>query len=253
VKAWAPDRAVRAARRHVAAALAIVVAGSWATVCITDESARRLPRSAPLAELSYYPSGTWVREAALGDAVALADLLWLRAVQYYGEHRQTDNVFTRLAHVFEILTDLDPAFRNAYVFGGTSLCQEGKQFAAGVRLLEKGGRHNPKDWIYPFELGFVHYVGRRDLTRATFEFAQAARTPGAPELASRFAAWSGQRAGYEESAFELWQHVAATTQNRHLRDKACAHLRKLARGLGRGPRIEAWIGSQPPLPGEPAR
>ena len=59
-----------------------------------------------------------------------------------------------------------------------------------MRLLEKGVANNPREWIYPFELGFVHYVGKKNLTRATFDFAQAARQPGAPEFCERFAAWS---------------------------------------------------------------
>jgi hypothetical protein len=188
----------------------------------------------------------------MGDAIAWSDLMWLRAVQYYGLHRQVDNDFAKMAHVFDIITTLDPRFQSAYVFGGTSLCQEGQQFPAGVRLLEKGMRNNPRDWAYPFELGFVHYVGKgkyRNLTRATFDFAQAARQPGAPEYCERFAAWSGQRAGYEAVAFELWRQVAETTDNAYMRDKAIQYLRKLVKGTPQARNLDIWSKSLPPLPG----
>lgn len=239
----------RRARGVIARATAVAVLAGMAAVTQLHLVSRHLPPPEPLGELGYYPSGTWLKPAALGEATAWSDLLWLRAVQYYGERRQLDNTFRQMAHVFDIITTLDPAFRSAYVFGGTSLCQEGRQFEAGVRLLEKGVRHNPRAWIYPFELGFVHYVGKRDLTRATFEFAQAARQPGAPDYCQRFAAWSGQRAGHDAVSFELWRQVAETTDNVYMREKAIEYLRDLVKGTGQERNFEIWAKSLAPLEG----
>lgn len=248
----APRRAAdRRARRSMARAGLVFVLAAAAVVGQLVTAERVLPRHEPLAELAYYPSGTWLTQAALGDATAWSDLLWLRAVQYYGQHRQVDNDFAKMAHVFEIITTLDPRFQSAYVFGGTSLCQEGNQFAAGVRLLEKAVHHNPTAWVYPFELGFVHYVGKKNLTRATFDFAQAARQPGAPAYCERFAAWSGQKAGYEAVAFELWRQVAETTDNAYMRLKAIDYLRKLVKGTDQARNLEIWAKSLPPLEGGP--
>jgi hypothetical protein len=241
--------AARRARRTIARATAVFALAAAAVVAQLVTAQRVLPTPKPLEELAYYPSGTWLRQAAMGEATAWSDLLWLRAVQYYGAHRQVDNDFTQMGHVFEIITTLDPSFRNAYLFGGTSLCQEGNQFEAGVKLLEKGMRANPRDWSYPFELGFVHYVGRRDLTRATFDFAQAARQPDAPDHCQRFAAWSGQKAGYQAVAFELWRQVAETTENAHMRRKAIQYLKKLVRGTGQERNLDIWAKSLPPLEG----
>jgi len=244
--------AERRARRTIAVALGVFALAAVASYAQLRVAHAKLPVKAPLEELAYYPSGAWLQQAALGEATAWADLLWLRGVQYYGHRRQVDNVFTHMAHVFEIITSLDPAFRSAYVFGGTSLCQEGKQFDAGVRLLEKGMRANPNEWIYPFQLGFVHYLSRKDpknLTRATFDFAQAARQPGAPDFCERFAAWSGQKAGYDAVAFELWRHVAETTDNAVMREKAVEYLRRLVRGTDQAKNLDAWVKSLPPLQG----
>jgi hypothetical protein len=225
----------RSTRAIVAALVVFAVSGTCAVLGARWAEAK-LPRPEPLAELSYYPSGKWLAPAAMGDATAWSDLLWLRAVQYYGLHRETDNTFLRMNHVFDIVTTLDPRFQSAYVFGGTSLCQEAHQFEAAI-------------WIDPFELGFVHYLGKRNLTRATFDFAQAARQPEAPDYCERFAAWSGQRAGYEAVAVELWRQVAETTDNAILRDRAIEHLRKLLRGSGSEKALEAWIGALKPLAG----
>jgi hypothetical protein len=250
VKSGARSAAQVASFHTILVAGLVFVAASTSAFLAAERADRTLERVAPLEELAYYPSGTWLRQAAVGDAIAWADLLWLRAVQYYGLHRQLDNTFTKMSHVFDIITTLDPEFRSAYVFGGHSLCQEGRQFAEGVKLLEKGESENPSDWIYPFELGFVHYVGKRDLARATFDFAQAARQPGAPPYCQRFAAWSGQRAGYEFVALELWREVAETTQNAHSRENALKQIRKLVKGTSAERQIELWIRGLPKLDGE---
>ena len=235
--------------RSIALGLCAFAVCATLAVLLARVAVAKLPRPQPLAELSYYPSGTWLVPAALGERAAWSDLLWLRAVQYYGLHRETDNQFLKMAHVFDIVTTLDPAFRSAYVFGGTSLCQEGRQFEAGVKLLEKGQKHNPTEWIYPFELGFVHYLGKRNLTRATFDFAQAARQPNAPDYCQRFAAWSGQKAGYEAVSVELWRQVAETTDNAILRERAIEHLRDLLHGTVSEKTLEAWIQTLRPLEG----
>lgn len=246
------DAAARRARAVIARACVVFAVAAGAAWFATTTAERALPKPVPLGDLAYYPSGTWLQQAALGEGTAWSDLLWLRAVQYYGEHRQLDNDFRQMAHVFEIITTLDPRFQNAYVFGGTSLCQEGKQFEAGVALLEKGMRNNPRAWVYPFELGFVHFVApgsQKNLTRATFDFAQAARQPEAPDYCQRFAAWSGQKAGYEAVSFELWRQVAETTDNVYMRKKAIEYLRRLVRGTGQEKNLEAWAKTLPPLVG----
>jgi TPR repeat protein len=200
-------------------------------------AARRLPRPHPLEELSYYPSGEHLEPATLGHAETAADLAWLRAVQYYGEHRLTDMRFTRLYHVFDILTSLSPTFIPAYVFGGFSLAQEGNDFAHAEALMLKGVEANPTNGRLAFELGFLYYVrpGGRDLRRAAEYFERAARLPDGPPSSRRFAAFVRQNAGDLEVAWALWREVAQTSDNRYLRQMAEREMRKIeqARAAGR--------------------
>jgi hypothetical protein len=221
------------------AAVVLLVAGA-AAVWAAQQAPRVLTPGRALEELAYYPSGRWLVAASLGETATLADLTWLRAVQYYGEHRQTDNRFGLLYHVFDIVTDLDPRHRNSYVFGGTSLAQEGRQFERGVALLKKGRAADPQAWVYPFEIGFLHFIEKRDHATASLWFREAARKPGCPCYVERFAAFSAGRAGYRAAALELWQRVAEETENPVLREKAVAEVRRLARGLGERMAAERW-------------
>ena len=107
-------------RRMAVAWMVALVAGALAYT-LAAVAYQRLPHPQPLEELSYYPSGQHLRPATLGHAETAADLAWLRAVQYYGEHRRTDLRFENMEHVFDILTSLSPTFAPAYVFGAFAL------------------------------------------------------------------------------------------------------------------------------------
>lgn len=230
-------------RERLAAAVASPI-GLWLIAAVLAVAACRvaggayhtLPRPQPLTELSYYPSGRHLAPATLGHAETAADLAWLRAVQYYGEHRMGDNTFTRMGHIFDILTSLSPHFIEAYIFGGFALAQEGGDFVRAERLMLKGIEANPTSGRLAFELGFLYYVrpGGRDLRNAAAFFAQAARQPDGPPQAMRFAAFARQSSGDLRVAYELWQEVHAHSRNAYLRDMAEREMRRIVEALQTG-------------------
>lgn len=215
-------------------ALALVLGA--AAVQLAGLAYRVVPRPRPLEELSYYPSGFALKPATLGHAESAADLAWLRAVQYYGEHRARDNRFVRMGHVFDILTSLAPGFVPAYVFGAFALAQEGSDFPRAERLMLKGIEANPQSGWLAFELGFLYYVrpGGRSLERAAEFFEQASRQRDAPPQAARFAAFARQNSGDLLVAYELWANVSETSPNRFLRDTARREMEKIQRATREG-------------------
>jgi hypothetical protein len=195
-----------------------------------------VPPPHALAELSYYPSGEHLRPAMLGHAESAADIAWLRAVQYYGEHRRSDNRFVRMDHVFDILTSLAPHFIPAYVFGSFALAQEGGDFLAAERLMQKGLAANPTSGELAFQAGFLYFVrpGGRDFRHAAEYFAQSARQSDAPPEAARFAAFAGQQSGELAMAYELWSEVARTSPNPYFREMADKEMRRIREAVASG-------------------
>lgn len=222
-------------------AVLMALTASWAS--------RHLPTRPPFEELAYYPSGQALRPATFGHAETAADLAWLRAVQYYGEHRQTDLRFVKLEHVFDVLTSLAPGFESPYVFGAFALAQEGRDFPAAERLMAKGIAANPRSGRLAFEMGFLHYVrpGGRDLARAAEWFERASHLPGAPANADRFAAFTRQHGGDLIVALQLWQHIHATTENRYLRDIAEREAERIQAALAAGRRERAMTRLSTPI------
>jgi hypothetical protein len=217
----------RPSQGRIAALLALALGtGAFGLAAYAHD---RLPHPRPLEELAYYPSGEHLGRVTLGHAETAADLAWLRAVQYYGEHRATDNRFEGMYHVFDILTSLSPRFVPAYVFGSFALAQEGLDFPRAEALMMKGIEANPQSGVLAFQAGFLYYVksGGRDLPRAAEYFEQAARQPDAPPQAARFAAFARQNSGELPVAWALWARVYESSPNPYLRELAERKMREI--------------------------
>lgn len=227
---------LRPLRMRQLAAWTLALALGWAVFRLAAWAWTAVPRVSPLEELAYYPSGQHVRPATLGHAETAADLAWLRAIQYYGQHRRTDNRFDHLYHVFDILTTLAPRFESAYVFGAFALAQEGRNFPLAEALLRKGIERNPRSGRLAFELGFLYYVkpNGRDLARAAESFELSAQLPGRTEEARRFAAFCRQNTGSLAVAYALWQQVRDTTPNTFLREIADREMARIHDAMATG-------------------
>jgi tetratricopeptide (TPR) repeat protein len=179
------------------------------------------------AELTYFPTGPWVRVAALGRARLAADLCWLEAIQYYGKHRRGDQRYDYAETLFRTLTDLDPSFENAYVFGALVLHGDAQAPAAAFALLEKGIERNPSSWRLAFEHGFLAYLESKDSRVAVKYLSTAARLPGAPPWVGRLAAFAATKAGDRELSLEMWRRVLENSENDEVRRIARSRLREL--------------------------
>jgi tetratricopeptide (TPR) repeat protein len=204
------------------AALALLVAASRGVEGLAQKKHK--------LEVLYLPSGQFVAQAALGYRDLAADILWFRMVQYYGGYRMGENDIALFAHLVDVITDLDPQFTYAYVFGALIMAQDLDQFKQGIGFLEKGVRNNPHDWWLPFELGFLNYVYARDYAKALFYFEKAARLPGAGPQAARFAAFVAAKAGYVETSIAMWEELARTSDNKYIRELAERYIAKLRAG-----------------------
>jgi hypothetical protein len=223
------DRAIAGsvARPYRASAVPFLAAASLLLAAgFVHASAGDLLARAPGAELLYFPSGRSIRPAALGYETAAADVAWIRGIQYYGAHRLTDQNYEQIGHVMSVVTDLDPRFEAAYVFGAFVLAQELRRPDDGLELLAKGIRANPSSWTLAFETGFLHYVCRRDYDAASRWFVRASRLPDHPDYVERFAAFASHRAGDDATAALLWKRVL-TTGNKYMQEVARRELARL--------------------------
>jgi hypothetical protein len=167
-----------------------------------------------VGELMYFPSGAALRALSMGFYAAVADLVWLRFIQYYGEHRMTDTRFEYLFHILDILTTLDIHFIHAYTLGALMLTHDAQSPEQARRLLKKGMRADPDAWTYPFIYGFIHYLFLKDYVVAQTYFRISAQKPRAPDMPKRWAAYTVYKKIDDlAAALALWLDLYNSSEN----------------------------------------
>jgi hypothetical protein len=181
-------------------------------------------------EILYLSRGRDLKRLAPGFEDVMADVYWLRTVQYYGGQRAfaTHRRYDLLEPLIEITTTLDPHFTIAYRYGATFL-SEGYpagpgQPERGVALLEKGVQNNPQDWILWQNLGFFTYLYAGDYKRGARYLLEGARQPGAPAWLTMLAADLERKGGDRETARQIWQHLSESVEAGALKENAQRHI-----------------------------
>ena len=203
---------------------------------------RQRPPSAMAAELSYLPKGEYLKVAVLGYERIMADLIWIRAVQHFGDLKQTPEGYVWAYHAADVVTDLDPKFVFAYQAAGTVLGVWAGKLDESTAILKKGMRHNPTDWHLPFMLGYDYYYELCDPVSAAKFFRVASELPGAPVYLPRLAARMTVEAGDPAAALEFLDRLYQQTGDTRIREALEVrmreiiieqHLRVLEEGIGR--------------------
>jgi len=177
--------------------------------------------------LLYLPSGRLLKVLDLGYSEVLADLVYLWSIQYYGNYPGGVRYDYLLQIYDRVITELDPRFADAYVLGAAILSVEAHRPEDAIRLLDKGVRANPEDWMLPFEAGFVAYHDLHDYPRAAAYFATAIERPGVHPVVRRFHAEMFNRAGDRETSRRYWEEILRTADSDYLRGVAARHVHDL--------------------------
>lgn len=206
---------------------------------------------------SYYvPSSAYMKVASLGQRNFLADLVFIWSIQFfdrYGPEVRDSYLF----HTYDVITDLDPLFGEAYVFGNLFLSLD-KRWDLIYSLSDKGLAADPRAWIPAWDAGSYAFFYAKDYAAARRYFtiayernpsarpvqqmmANAAKYAGDYDLALEY--WKGILRENEDSADPNAQYfVIAATRNIHdLTIKI--DLRRLQSGLAR---YRAERGNFPP-------
>jgi tetratricopeptide (TPR) repeat protein len=177
-------------------------------------------------EAPWVPSAGAVRVLSLGYHTLAADLFWIRAVQYFGGHIQTDRQYPHLYRLVDLTTSLDPHFLEAYQLGGLFLSL-GRAFPEAIAIYRKGIDHNPDRWELPYDLGRMYFLDLGDNATALQWFERANTLPGRAHYLPRMVARLRARVGLIEAAIEMWERMLETTDNEWIRQTAAQEIQKL--------------------------
>lgn len=166
----------------------------------------RRARWAPPDALLFLPTGDYLDAASLGYQTVIADALYLWSIQYYGHHR-TPEGRRYLWRIYDVITDLDPAYEDVYLTGALVMAIDMGDPELAIRLLDKGAELNPGRWIYPVEAGHYAWMSLGDHDRAAFYFDRALALEGVPGIVRRMRAAMAEYSGDARSALALWVDI----------------------------------------------
>jgi hypothetical protein len=183
-------------------------------------------------EVLYVHTGERLRRLVPGFAAILADIYWLRTVQYYGGQKafSLEKRYELLRPLIDVTTTLDPKLELAYRYGAIFLSEPwpsgpGKP-EEGIEVLEKGVRALPLAWRLRWDLGSIWYFFMHDARRAAEVLVEASKIPGAPfwleSLGGSMLAKGGDRA----VSREIWKRQYENGWG-NMKDNALHHLRIL--------------------------
>jgi tetratricopeptide (TPR) repeat protein len=176
----------------------------------------------PGSSIIYIPSGAYLKPATFGFPALAADVIFLWAIQYYGNPEIPDK-FAYFTHIFSIISELDPRYLDPYEVGALIAMYDGNDMALAYKILDMGAAKNPDMWIFPFEAG-QYALMRKDFDTAKTYFQKTMDMPGAPELTKRLYASAAFKTMDYQTAWETWKSVYETATDEQVKKIASNHL-----------------------------
>jgi hypothetical protein len=164
----------------------------------------------PEPDVSSVWTGPVVKAFSFGFADALADLYWLRAIQYYGREKVANapTGYADLAPLLETAAELDPRFEIVYRYGAVFLSEPppigAGQGEKGMAFLKKGADRNPGNWRLRQDQGFLTFFYVGDAIGGAAVLRQASEIPGAAPWLKPMAAKVLADGGNLEASAQMW-------------------------------------------------
>ncbi len=183
-----------------------------ATQYLYDEEKSRRPKPSP-----YVLSAEVVRAADLGLHNAASDLIWLSAIQYFGDW-QTDE-YQKIDDYIFLANDLDPKFSYPYAFGVLILPSVNMADEA-IEIGERGLRVINDDWRIPYYMATTYHIQKEDQANALKYFDIAAHTPGAPDNIKVVASIYGSNSDMRDKSKAIWQGIFENSEDEVVAERA---------------------------------
>ena len=191
--------------------------------------------SAVIEGALYVSSGKTLKRMSLGFDGLVADLYWLRTIQYFGRKAQqvkgvrnisdvSDWHLDLLEPLLNITTELDPHYIAAYRFGALFLPDINPQGA--IRFLERAIRDNPSEWRLYQDLGYIYWKQGR-FHEASETYARGSRVSGAPTWMQTMSATMLIKGGDRETARAIFQQIYEHSDDDFSRQMSLTRLKSL--------------------------
>jgi hypothetical protein len=193
--------------------LLLVVIVLLAGTIVAERALQKVERVDPLGrKLLYLPSAEMLELVSLGNEGLVADFLYLWSIQYYSQYQPHER-FLYLETIYNLITDLDPLYHDAYRVGALimqlPITDVETHRNAVIRLFHKALRNMPEDHEIAEAAAWDVYIRYRDTAEALQFLELAIDIPGSPHRLKRLlTVWSENEEDWSfEDALKYWMEV----------------------------------------------
>ena len=169
------------------------------------------------------PKGKTLKILSFGYQNFVADMLFIWSIQFYSDYNIL-NSYDYIEHVYDVITDLNPKYREPYFIGALIMAYEAKKPESSIRLLEKASKNMPKEWIFYYEAAYYALKFLNDKDLAEELFSKAAEKPGAPSFIKRKIAHIIFMKNDLKTAFAMWLEIYKKAKTQVEKDAGYKHL-----------------------------
>jgi len=207
----------------------VIIAVLLACAAGVEYAQGRIPREDPLGlRLLYLPTAEYLEMLSLGNKGFLADYLYIWAIQYYAQFKANDR-FLYLDKMFNLITDIDPLYRDPYRIGAVIMLMEAERDPQSrkksvFKLLEKGMAAIPDDYALAEEAAWKARIFFKDDNLAAHYAAIATARPNAPHWTKRFYGHLKSGSWTNAQSIAYWEGVLAEAETDYQRMVSLNHL-----------------------------
>ena len=169
------------------------------------------------------PSGQTLKILSFGYQNLISDMLYIWSIQFYASTTLT-NRYDYIEHIFNIITDLSPKYKDPYLMGSLIMALEFRDVKMAIRLLQKGAKNIKDDYIFDFESGYYMYKILKDYKQAEKYFKSASEKPDAPPFIKRYFAHMIYMRDNLAEAYNLWMDIYKNATQTIEKNYALLHL-----------------------------
>ena len=162
------------------------------------------------------------------DNVA-ADFIWLKTISYFADQFVGGQDYKYLLKLLYIISDLDPMFEKAYLWGGSILMYNGNWITAervnnSTEFLKHGWnyiknspdeyKHNWEYWRIPHMIGFNYAIELRDIEKGIPYIEEVAKIKDAPAFYRTWVSTLYKKSGKKQKAVNVLERELIVEQLR---------------------------------------
>ena len=209
------------------ALVSLAIVGALLAAAVTCEHRLgEFPREDPLGkELLYLPTPEMLKVLSVGNSGLMADVLYLWSIQYYSLFTPHER-FLYLETVYNLITDLDPRYFDAYRMGALimqiqTVGDQTELQRAVQRIFDKGLRNLPDSWALGEAAAWDMFMRFKDRSAALHYAELAVAMPGAPPRIRRMVGvWrDAENVWTAEDSIRYWSQAveeATDPMDRHV-------------------------------------